>query len=720
MSLLLLLSGGSASVAPLSLPAGALYVIGTTAISGYTGDLAVVERSSDSATANIGAGSNFMIDEAAIISFASGSPVGFRKPIDQSGNNYDFTQATFASMPYYDADRKRRNLVGMSFLGSSTIPIDATVSLDRQSCTVITVHAPQMCPDEAALFQIGTGTTNRIGTRPTCRGAGGVGGAQITNGTSINRPQIGHPSQPCVEVLISSPSSQRLRINGREGATLAATTSVTCTGGKIGNSDTVGYPYYGNIYFQAVYNSVLSDADIISVENQLKTLYSLWFSPSAYIIGEGDSIRNGYLGGGVPGTEYMEDNYFTTQVELRNMGITGQSLATMFTQFETNILSAYRPTLPCIFLGRGGNNDIAAGTNPTTLYNSTLTPYAALADRAGYDYLVFEDSQARTFDGTTVGQVTGQANRLTWNTAIDGNAAGFDAIVKNSLTFDDYTDATLYNADETHFTDAGYELHGDIIWNEAIQTALSQGIKSVPALTADPAAIGSVRMFLNINNDSLTNVVRTPANRVSSILDSSGNSYTASRFTAGTEPAYYKRGLNGRPAMRFNGGNGIQLNDSLLTLIGVGANTIIFPFQAEATGAATQYLIGGFTSSSGWRWGITISSTTIQFQNRNSSSSATSYAYAWNTNTHIICMRRTGTTVELILDGVQVASATNGENTSLSGGRLMLGANNTVSGNQYTGWMGIPVSFSKYCSNAELNTLGGAMATDYGATWTGL
>jgi hypothetical protein len=714
-------TGGAVPPSPLSMPTSMDFLLSLYQIEGSSQDAAIVETSGGG-TATIGYGADRFIDKAALDAY--GAVIGFRKVFDHSGNTFDVENTTYANQAKYDPDDLRRGMPALKFRGvqSQEYSIPSGLEIDRRNCTIVIIHAPQFCNTLQSSIQLGTGTSNRLSLDPESGGSGGVGGAIVRNATTASRLGICHPTQPCVEIFRSSDAGQNTRINGRQSDTLAAASSVTMAGGFIGRRAVASgnVPYYtGDAWLYGVKAGVWTDEQCAAFEAQVYALMEVWNNPTAFTLLPGDSLRAGEGGDGVTTSELLEA-YFAPgqQVEMRNIGISGQSVATMVTQLENDLLSAYRRDLPINLLdGRGGNNDIQSLTDPATIYTN-ITLMRDTAAMIGYDEIYWENLQARLFANPD--SATKQTNQGTLNTSINGNAANFTKVIDLRTTFNDETDTSKYDPDQIHFNRPGYGIAAGLMWDQAIEDGLTVTPYVVPALTANPLAIGDVRMFLDTNDDSLTNVVTNRVNRITSHLDKSGNNYTATPYSATTRPGFYRKGLNGRPAMSFRGGQGLRLNDSLLTLLGNGANTIIFVYKAFCTGDSVQNLIYGYTSGAGPRWGITISATEMTFQNRNSSSSATTYTRNWDTNTHIVAMRRTGTTVELIHDGVQVASASNGENTSLAGGIFIMGANNNVGGNRFHGLMSLPISHSKYLSNAELNTLGGAMATDFGAGWTGL
>lgn len=437
-----------------NMPAGAALISGVVPVSGWTGGCAVVQRASDSATADIGFHNGYM-DWQAIVNHAGASTCSFRQFMDMSGNGMHPEQTDFAEMPTFRLVRKRRQLYGATCYRASGhwLDLPAGFSVDRRNCTIISVSAAQACNPTSAMWQVGTGTTDRLSFFNRCDGSAAVRTEAATLSSALY-----NTSQPEVLVLTSSASGTQCRINGRSSNLLAAAGTGAITGGMWGKSATAAYVFYGNMYFFAVYPTVLSEAEIQGVERQLFEVFDVPQGVNKRILCDGDSFVWGQGESGVPFSEFME-RLSAGRFEIRNIGVSGRTLSTCATQFNNNVGNSYRADMARnIYVVRAGGNDIFSGADPTTLYG-TLTTIVNNARSAGYNWVVVGDLQARGDANPTY-----QANRVTYNGLMEANSAGADAVVRLSTVFTNSSDSSLYAGDGIHFTDLGHEIAAGLMW----------------------------------------------------------------------------------------------------------------------------------------------------------------------------------------------------------------------------------------------------------------
>jgi lysophospholipase L1-like esterase len=262
-------------------------------------------------------------------------------------------------------------------------------------------------------------------------------------------------SQPQVSVLTSSASTKTYQMNSILRTGLAASSAQTSTGGSIGSA------FYGQIYLLAVYSSVVPQSTIDTSVASLQSTFRIVTNPAAWIVFDGDSITEGLLTTLGVNNPFQLAPQLNHSVWMRNIGISGQNLATSLANETVRVVNAFNPTITknIVVMG-GGEADICnAGASATTVFNN-LKIYISNAKAAGYEVVV----ATLIFDlnvpnGCTDGS-TRDVVRQDYNTMVIANASslGYSVVDYDSIPELQAPQTPGYSADGIHPTSAGYAL----------------------------------------------------------------------------------------------------------------------------------------------------------------------------------------------------------------------------------------------------------------------
>lgn len=693
----------SSPPAPLVMPAGASLLAGIWQVDGYTGDCCTVRRASDAATANIGFGADYAIDEAAMITHQDVSNLTYTQFNDQSGNGLHPAQATVNNQPSYFDYRKRRGNVGASTLGTRWFDFPAGLSIDRQNCTIISVHAAQVSLPTNAVFQLGTGTTNRLAYNNFSNGNSGVrgSGAHLPSG-------IVEPTQPIVVTVTGSASATRVRINGVNGTETAADTSVSMAGGFWGKAGDASTAFQGNMYFIGIYPRVLDESEIADAEARLYAKATAWANAGKNALFDGGSIVEGVGGEGLSISECWERDYATEQVRIRNIGKAGDAAADRLSQINNNLLRFvnYSSRYNTVFMNMG-SNDLLGATTAADAYASVIQ-YIERAKSMGCR-IVASTIAARDGDATY------QTKRTDFNNLLIADMGEADYLLRADLTFTDPTNTTWYDADEVHFTRVGYAK-----WAEILDPNLSAALASaqpLPAALPSTTAASLTNLAFWHDGSDIANFGLF-GNRITQWNDSSGNGNHATQTTQSRQPGFYGAVQNLRSGVNFNGDDdGFDMPAGSLG-IGAGANTLIAVWRPLNLGDASQRIVGGVNGSAGFRYGIVQTATEVQFSNFFSASTAASIAYARANEVVIAGFTRSGTNLTPFLNGNAGTAITNAANVTCA--QIIIGANSAYNATRLNGYGCEIIAYSEAKSNSDLNTIGSALAEKWDGNWTGL
>jgi len=233
---------------------------------------------------------------------------------------------------------------------------------------------------------------------------------------------------------------------------------------QLGGSSIVNSYFNGTVYYMAVYNRLLTTAEILTNYDFMYSVMQLrGVQPTGpnnistttnQLVASGDSITMGYLG-----------TAYTTLLSLNgtwakgNIGVPGQLMATMVAEVQAADIPELNKTAgKSVAVIWGGTNDITAGTSADTVL-SYLESYCKQVRAAGY----------KVIPVTMLSRNGEDTGKNTYNTLIRENWESFaDAladVAANPLLGADgaYANSTYFNVDGIHPKTAGDTIAAAII-----------------------------------------------------------------------------------------------------------------------------------------------------------------------------------------------------------------------------------------------------------------
>ena len=370
---------------------------------------------------------------------------------DQTGNGFHLTQATAGSQPVMSAlgdYRGRRPAMFPYAAASSRILTCAGMSVPRPDHTHFMVLDPELSAGGDTVgnghheFYNGVSTNYDSLYTTTAKLKGNAGGSLMTAAWAP-------ASMPQVMALISRGSGRVLRSQNKRstGAVLAAQ---AMTNQRIGAS-TFGANFRARqmrLWADIVIAAGISDGEADAVQSALESLFNLPLSYTSAIHLVGNSLDEGW------NSTFLQNSYFNAAFSgsprVYNYGIGGKLESSMITDFAAYIVPNIEAGMRNVLADDGGSNDIAAAVDPAVLYAS-LTAYHAAARAAGMNKIVRPTILPRTgFDVAPI------------NALILANTVGADRVVDFTVIpgLTDPTNATYFDPDQIHLTNAGHALRG--------------------------------------------------------------------------------------------------------------------------------------------------------------------------------------------------------------------------------------------------------------------
>jgi len=450
-------------------------------ISGYSGNLFRLRRASDNATLDVAcATGSDLPDYAAIDTWRAGSDTFVALIYDQLSAAASLTQATAANQPRFDTAQSARYAGGAPFLlgeyGSDPSMLATGFTLSRQNISYLAVGECIAPAQTNPLMDINDGTTLQQGFYPS----GGSGRMSVFETAATNATVSAWlRSNPSVVGFTSTAAERRFFFRETNEA-VAAGAAGAATGLRIGVNPTITNNPSWKIWCVAIYPA-LSTGDMTTLIASAALAASIQTTFDRRIVFCGDSLAIGHqyakylrTAGG-----YYLFGSLAGSPEIVNRGIGGTTLATADTNYSSTssasaIARFYTASYgagKCALVIQRATNDLAAGTTAAAAYTSAssiITKAKATGFLVGICPIISRGDAAYT--------APVQAERVSYNSAVSGNAGGADFIVP--LTGDavlgdpvGYNNTTYYNGDKVHLLDAGYALAGPI-YVSALNAAL--------------------------------------------------------------------------------------------------------------------------------------------------------------------------------------------------------------------------------------------------------
>lgn len=249
------------------------------------------------------------------------------------------------------------------------------------------------------------------------------------------------------------------------------------------------------------------------------------------ILAEGDSITYGYLSSNNSTKSYPAVLSGLTGLPFTNQGEVGDKLVTMDSNYAANDAPSYNATNRNLFIILAGINDISGGATLGQL-QTALQSICAKARQTGFIVAVATVLPSN-YSGTTSAQITLRQNYNTWMLANYTSFADYMIDFAADSRLSDPTNATYFNSDMLHLTDAGYAAMADVARSKLALPYAAPATAYTLTGSATPTAGTSSTYTLTANgplsNDAAITVVASPDGALSatSVVLRSGPSPTA-------------------------------------------------------------------------------------------------------------------------------------------------------------------------------------------------
>jgi hypothetical protein len=465
--------GGGGPVAPLTLPGTPAAVYSSVRLNSWGGAWGRVVRASDGVQQDIGFVGN-VVDTASLLTFQGASSLTLATLYDQSGNANDLTQSTAANRPSVTTLNTLSGVLPVTFDGNSGgaltvkyLTIPDTLSFDRTAMSAFEV----LNPIPSRSFQ-GPWEFANAGAAKLTLFYDGSGGMKTYDGVTIFNSPLVTRGQLTTIALRSSGAAQAFTVNG-SAASAAAMSSLTLNGGgSVGRSITsTNYNVKNDLFALVFYGSAVDDATHNAALAALNTAFTIPSSFTSRLIYGGSSLLISI--GATLNRSFIRQMAFDSNVEIFNMGVSGQSLATEYANRSTETGLYDSSKAANIFVIDAPSNDIssqapfasqaAAESYADTLYSGTTLPFVSAIKALGADaYVIVPTIIAR--GSFAIGGNNYEYARLRYNANVVAGAAanGYTCSDRASDSRLGATGAaantTWFLSDQIHPTTAGYGL----------------------------------------------------------------------------------------------------------------------------------------------------------------------------------------------------------------------------------------------------------------------
>lgn len=374
---------------------------------------------------------------------------------DDSGSANDLTQGTAGRRPV-DVTGPRGRGVCFDYQSGQAKGLDfpSAQSFSQQSMSV---------------YVVGEQNQNYLNQNLLVTGAGNVFNplSYLAPGSS-KRTSLMTPSQKDFTVAQSSCQLSFWGMRGgglfdfrqRYNATAIGSTgqlnAIAGTAAVLGNTSAYTTGYQGMLFAVYVYDRKLTDQEESDLYDYAAALYSIQPSPSYVIVAGGDSRTAGV--GSVNNYSWPYQSSYATAQRFFNMGLGGQTISTMDSNYASHIAPIYDSTKTCFLVCWAAQNDLynaGASPNGTTVYNS-IASYCGKGRATGFKVIVCTECDGAAASGGN--QAAYDAAKVVMNNLIIANWTTFaDAICRLDQVpqLSDRTNSTYFN-DTIHQNKLGY------------------------------------------------------------------------------------------------------------------------------------------------------------------------------------------------------------------------------------------------------------------------
>lgn len=457
-------------------------------MAGYSGPLYRIRRDSDNAEMDVYcqiAGDYPNYDE--VNAWAGSAGLWVATVYDQTGNGRHIVNTILANQPRLDTSIKVAGCVPIVFDGygrsnSGGLP-QAQVAKSLTVGGLVGLVRNNMSYLMASQSQVSYNSTRYIAFRPEDNSVD-TSGIELQSGL-LNGQRIGGLSSLDTWGAALEASNRRyfsMQGNANQAATNPADVLQRMTiGDKVG---AIAFAGMYRMFALAVYNTALTATDGANTQQSLNNAFSVPAAAPYRVVFDGSSGMEG--SGSTMLRNVVAQLSLTKRPEMFNMGVHGQSLASIYSGRVARFSGRYTSSRPCVFFEQGGANDLLGSDTPaTTLYNNTTTPLVSYLKGLGYKVVLCTIPPIGTSHSL---YTTARENeRLAYNDLIRANSAGADGVcdwasdpVMGGASSPD--NLTYYTGDKQHPTSEGYARYAMLVRNslETILRTTALGPDYVP------------------------------------------------------------------------------------------------------------------------------------------------------------------------------------------------------------------------------------------------
>lgn len=269
--------------------------------------------------------------------------------------------------------------------------------------------------------------------------------------------------------------------------------------GRHAGSDTLFY--HGNIYRILLYSSGHTSGEASLNISQLISEYNITTGFSENIVCRGDSLT---LGQGPTGFSSYPYQLYTKIPNKRiySIGVGGQAVSSMTTQLNQRVHPLRDGSNKNTLFLFGGINDIVTQGDSVEQTYTDITGFCRNTVQSGWDtrVLTLIDYIGTTYDGT----ITGVNNLIRTGIGLStGYYSGIaDVGVPTEPRLSNSANATYYDSDQIHLTQAGYAVIANTIYSLFYSGSSPIFNRSSPPSTF--FGVGNPKPMININNGMFT------------------------------------------------------------------------------------------------------------------------------------------------------------------------------------------------------------------------
>lgn len=380
---------------------------------------------------------------------------------DCSGNGFDLTQPTDTAKPRKSTDYMGYSVASFLSKSNQLFAIHTNLTIHTRSNSIymkirgmgyVSSATPVSDSGTTAYADFGSGSKELMYM-------GGSPWTQIVydgGGHSIITRLLSSTTQQSVSWRLGVSNIKMW--DGVTNITVASPLATnTLTGGRIGGAASFTFPFNGDIEELAIYNRTLSDSEDAAV---LKSMAPAPFTRN--VIFDGDSLTAGYnsaQSGILFITNYpYQTCRLTPQIHGNNMGKTSAT----FTNLPVVALSPFIDTTNfkrnIVVIWCGTNDIFTDGINDTTCI-ARYKYYVNARQTEGWKVIILSMIVRGQFNSTMEGY------RVAFNAYLRTNNAWADgfADVANDSRLQDTNNATYFQSDKIHLTQAGYGVVAEVV-----------------------------------------------------------------------------------------------------------------------------------------------------------------------------------------------------------------------------------------------------------------